>query len=185
MTATISAPNQRQFQAGKSFPVRIKLQLKDRMVPLEVLNSSPAGYVEFQARIHFGTPVEFMIPKPTTWTPGRIYQMRRVKSQQSQGQTGQSAPSNGDVKIKMTMIYSTVRFSIPNIVVPKTAAARDVIDAWWEALERNQIKDPNIVCLQRIQMSTTFKTRMGTIKSLSRKDWKYSSYRGTRRVRKL
>jgi hypothetical protein len=79
MTAPISAPNRRQFQAGKSFPGRIKLQLKDRMVPLEVLNSSPAGYVEFQARIHFGAAVEFNTPKSTSWSPGTIYQMRRVK----------------------------------------------------------------------------------------------------------
>jgi hypothetical protein len=146
MTAPVSAPGRRKSPPGRSFPVRIKLQLKDLMVPLEVLNSSPAGYVEFQARIHFGIPVEFMIPKPTTWTPGRIYQMRRVQSQQM---TGQATLQDGDVKIKMTVKHSTVRFSIPNMVVPKAAAARDVINAWWEAVERNQVKDPNLVCLSK------------------------------------
>jgi hypothetical protein len=145
MTAPISAPNRRQFQAGKSFPVRIKLQLQDRMVPLEVLNTAPAGNVEFQARIHFGTAVEFIIPKPTVWTPGRIYQMRRVKS----NQTRQAATQGGEVKVKMTVKYSTVRFSIPDIVISKMAAASDVINAWWEAVDRTQVKNPNIVCLSR------------------------------------
>jgi hypothetical protein len=149
MTAPVSAPNRRQYQPGKSFPVRIKLQLKDRMVPLEVLNSSPAGYVEFQARIHCRTAVEFFIPKPTTWTPGIMCQIRRVKTQQPQGPTGQTASLNGEVKIKMTMKYSIVRVSIPNIVVPRTEAARDIITAWWEAVERSQIKDSNIACLSK------------------------------------
>jgi hypothetical protein len=149
MMAPVSAPNRRQYQPGKSFPVRIKLQPKDRMGPLEVFNSSPAGHVEFQARIHFGTAVEFFIPKPTTWTPGRMYQMRRVKTQQPQEPTGQTASLKGEVKIKMTMKYSIVRVSIPNIVVPRTEAARDIINAWWEAAERSQIKDSNIECLSK------------------------------------
>jgi hypothetical protein len=75
--------------------------------------------------------------------------MRRVKTQQPQGLTGQSTSSNGEVKIKMTMKYSIVRVSIPNIVLSRTAAARDVINAWWEAVERNQIKDQDIVCLSK------------------------------------
>jgi hypothetical protein len=53
MTAPVVAPGRRQFRGGTSYPVHIQLQFKDRMVPLEVLSSSPAGYVEFQARVHF------------------------------------------------------------------------------------------------------------------------------------
>jgi hypothetical protein len=87
--------------------------------------------------------------------------MRRVKTQQSQGQIGQSTLSNEDVKLKMTMKYSTVRYSIPNIVVPKTAAARDVVNAWWAAVERNQIKDPNIVCLTKDPEEDDFKDEDG------------------------
>jgi hypothetical protein len=34
-------------------------------------------------------------------------------------------------------------------VIQRTAAARDVINAWWEAVERNHIVDPNILCLSR------------------------------------
>jgi hypothetical protein len=49
----------------------------------------------------------------------------------------------------MTMSYSTVRVSVPNIVIPRTAAARDVINAWWSAVEREHITDPNILCLSR------------------------------------
>jgi hypothetical protein len=144
MTAPISAPNHRQFRAGKSIPVRIKLQFKDRMVPLEVLNSAPVASVEFQARVHFGVAVEFMIPKPTAWYPGKIYQMRRVK----QG-GGQTKPPTTDVKVKMTVRYSVVSYSIPNVIIPSGAATRDVLIAWWNAVERNQVKDPNILCLSR------------------------------------
>jgi hypothetical protein len=144
MTAPISAPNRRQFQVGKSIPVRIKLQFKDRMVPLEVLNSAPVGSVELQARVHFGVAVEFNIPKPTSWSPGKIYQMRRVKSG-----AGQTSSLTAEVKVKMTMKYSVVRYSIPNILIPGGAAARDVVNAWWNAVDRNKVKDPNIVCLSR------------------------------------
>jgi hypothetical protein len=144
MTAPISAPNRRHFQVGKSIPVRIKLQFKDRMVPLEVLNSAPVGSVELQARVHFGVAVEFNIPKPTSWSPGKIYQMRRVKSG-----VGQANSLTAEVKVKMTMKYSVVRFSIPNIIIPGGSAARDVVNAWWNAVDRNQVKDPNIVCLSR------------------------------------
>jgi hypothetical protein len=89
MTAPILAAGRRQFRGGTSYQVHIKLQFKDRMVPLEVLNSSPAEYVEFQARVHFGAVVEFNQPKPTTWTPGRIYHMRRATDPQTRGPTFQ------------------------------------------------------------------------------------------------
>jgi hypothetical protein len=144
MTAPVSAPGRRQFRPGTGYPVHIKLQFKDRMVPLEVPSSCPAGYVEFQARIHFGAVVEFNQPKPTTWTPGRIYQMKRVKTPQSRGLTFQSTPPSNEVKVKMTVKCSRVSVSIPNIVIPKVASARDVLNAWWTAVERDQIKDPNI-----------------------------------------
>jgi hypothetical protein len=49
----------------------------------------------------------------------------------------------------MTMRYSNVRVTIPNVVVPRTAAARDVIDAWWRAVEAMHIVDPNILGLSR------------------------------------
>jgi hypothetical protein len=45
----------------------------------------------------------------------------------------------------------------PNIVVHRAAAARDVINAWWEAVERNQVKDPNILCLSRNPDAYEFK----------------------------
>jgi hypothetical protein len=154
MTAPISAPNRRQFQVGKSFPVRIKLQSKDRMVPLEVLNSAPPGQVEFQARIHFGVSVEFNVPKPTSLAPGKIYQMRRVK-------TNQASPPSSDMNVKMTMKYSVVRYSIPNVIIPRESAARDVVNAWWEAVDRNQVKDPNIVCLSRDPEMYEFQNEAG------------------------
>jgi hypothetical protein len=47
------------------------------------------------------------------------------------------------------MKYSVVRFSIPNIVIPRGAAASDVINAWWNEVDRNQVKNPNIVGLSR------------------------------------
>jgi hypothetical protein len=53
------------------------------------------------------------------------------------------------VKIKVTVKYGRVRVSIPNIVVPRTAAASDLINAWWAAIERDQIKDPNVLCLSK------------------------------------
>jgi hypothetical protein len=42
-----------------------------------------------------------------------------------------------------------VRVTVSNGVLPPTAAARDVTNAWWEAVARDQIKDPNILCLSR------------------------------------
>jgi hypothetical protein len=116
MTAPVSAPNRRRFQSGTSYPIHIKLQFKDRMVSLEVLNSSPAGYVEFQARIHFGAVVEFSQPKPTTWMPGRIYQMKRLSrcsrtrdrwvGEYSFGRTGSSCVCGSTTRGRPTMSWS-------------------------------------------------------------------------------
>jgi hypothetical protein len=64
MTAPISAPKPRQFKTGTSYPVDIKLQFRDRMVPMKITSSTPPGGVEFQARIAFGTVVEFNQPRP-------------------------------------------------------------------------------------------------------------------------
>jgi ferredoxin len=54
-----------------------------------------------------------------------------------------------DAKIKMTMKYSVVRSTIANIVIPRAESARDAINAWWAAVEREHITDPNILCLSR------------------------------------
>jgi hypothetical protein len=51
ITAPVSAPGRRQFKAGTGCPVHIRLQFKDRMIPLNVLTSTPVGCVELQARI--------------------------------------------------------------------------------------------------------------------------------------
>jgi ribonuclease HI len=72
-------------------------------------------------------------------------QLRRVKT----NQPGQTGSPNEEVTVQMTLRYSVVRFSIPDIVIPRGAAARDVISAWWSLVDRNQVKDPNIVCLSR------------------------------------
>jgi hypothetical protein len=113
------------------------------MTSLEVLNSAPVGSVELQARVHFGVPVEFKDPKPSSWAPGKIYQIRRVKS----GEFLRSPAAQ--VTIKMTLKYSVARYSIPNVVVAGNAAARDIVNAWWAAVDKNQVKDPNVVCLSR------------------------------------
>jgi hypothetical protein len=88
--------------------------------------------------------VEFSTPKPTSWSPGKIYQMRRVKSG-----TGQMNSPTAEVTVKMNVKYSVVRYSIPDIVIPGGAAARDVVNAWWNAVDHNQVKDPNLLCLSR------------------------------------
>jgi hypothetical protein len=107
MTAPVSAPQPRQFKVGTSYPVSIRLQYQDRMLPMTVTSSTPPGSVEFQARIGFGTAVEFSQPKPTSWTPGRVYHMRKANS--TQKNTGlQSAPVSKTVTVKMTMRYSVV-----------------------------------------------------------------------------
>jgi hypothetical protein len=92
--------------------------------------------------------------------------MRRVKSQQPRGLEGQAAVSSNEVRIKMTMKYSTVRYSIPDIVVPTTAAARDIINASWEAVERNQIRDPNIVCLSKDSDAYDIQVEEGSLEEL-------------------
>jgi hypothetical protein len=75
--------------------------------------------------------------------------MKKVKTLQSRGLTYQTTPSGNEVKIKMTVKYSRVNASIPNIVVTRTAPASDLINAWWAAVERSQIKDPNVLCLSK------------------------------------
>jgi hypothetical protein len=149
MTEPVVAPGRRQFRAGTSCPVHTRLQFKYRVVPLEILSPTSTGCVELQARIHFGAVVEFNLPKPTAWTPGRIYHMRRVTEPQTRGFAFQSTPATNEVKVRMTMKYSRVRVTVPNVTLPRTEAARDVVNAWWEAVEREQIKDPNILCLSR------------------------------------
>jgi hypothetical protein len=47
------------------------------------------------------------------------------------------------------MRYSVIRTTIDNIVISRTASARDVINAWWAVVERERITDPNILCLSR------------------------------------
>jgi hypothetical protein len=93
MADPVVAPGRRQFRVGTSYSVHIRLQFEDRMVPLEMLSSTPTGCVELQARIHFGAVVEFNHPKPTSWTPGRIYHMRSVATPQTRGLPSQSAPT--------------------------------------------------------------------------------------------
>jgi hypothetical protein len=60
--------------------------------------------------------------------------MRAVKNQQTRTLGGPTVTPRNEVTIKMTMKYSTVRFTIPGIVVPRTAAAWDVVNAWWGAV---------------------------------------------------
>jgi hypothetical protein len=45
MTTPISAPGKRQFQVGTSYPVHIKLQFRDPMIPMDITSSTPTGYV--------------------------------------------------------------------------------------------------------------------------------------------
>jgi hypothetical protein len=54
-----------------------------------------------------------------------------------------------EVKVTMTMRYSSVRRTLQNILVPTTAAARDVVNAWWKAVGSQHVTDPNILCLTR------------------------------------
>jgi hypothetical protein len=149
MTAPISAPRLRQFKAGTSYPVDIKLRFQDRVISMKTTRATPSGCVELQARIQFGVAVEFEQPKPTSWAPGRVYQMRRVSGQSGRNQGYRMTSASGNVTVRMTMRYSNVRVTIPNVVVPRTAAARDVISAWWRAVEATHIVDPNILCLSR------------------------------------
>jgi hypothetical protein len=73
------------------------------------------------------------------------------KSHQPANQDVRHAPHSGfqrshdqnDVK------YSVVKTTLENIVIPRTASARDVINAWWVAVERDNITDLNIMCLSR------------------------------------
>jgi hypothetical protein len=92
--------------------------------------------------------------------------MRRVKTQQPRGLAGQAAASSNEVRIKMTMKYSTVRYSIPGIVVPTTAAELDIINAWWEGVERNQVRDSNIVCLSNDSDAYDIHVEEGSLEEL-------------------
>jgi hypothetical protein len=55
--------------------------------------------------------------------------MRKVSDPQKRGEDPRTTPISGDVTVRMTMRYSVVRVTIPNITIPKTAAARDEINA--------------------------------------------------------
>jgi hypothetical protein len=149
MTAPVSHPKARQFTAGTIYPVDIKLQYRERIVPMKITSSTPPGSVEFQARIEFGTSVEFEGPRPASWTPGRVYHMRKVRDPQQVIADPRMTRISGNVTVRITMRDSSVRVTIPNVIVPRRAAARYIINAWWGAVETNHIVDPNILCLSR------------------------------------
>jgi hypothetical protein len=75
--------------------------------------------------------------------------MRKVNTTQQRSANPRLMPASRIATVKMTMRYSVVRVTIPNISIPQTASARDVINAWWGAAERDRIIDPNIFCLSR------------------------------------
>jgi hypothetical protein len=54
-----------------------------------------------------------------------------------------------EVRVSMTMRYSSVRRTLQNILIPRLAAARDVVNAWWKEVDSQHVTDPNILCLSR------------------------------------
>jgi hypothetical protein len=64
MTAPVSRPKRRKFATGIGYPVDIKLQYREGMVPMKITSSTPLASVAFQARIAFGICVEFEDPRP-------------------------------------------------------------------------------------------------------------------------
>jgi hypothetical protein len=68
--------------------------------------------------------------------------MRKVNDPQKRSADQRITSISGNVTVKMTMRYSTVLVTIPNVIIPRTAAARDVTNAWWAAVEANHIQGP-------------------------------------------
>jgi hypothetical protein len=54
-----------------------------------------------------------------------------------------------EVRVSMTMRCSSVRRTLQTILVPQTAAAREVVNAWWKAGDSQHVTEPNILSLSR------------------------------------
>jgi hypothetical protein len=102
MATPANRPKTRQFSRGISYAVDIKLRYRETVVPMKITSSAPPWSVEFQARVAFGTGVEFEDPRPTSWTPGRVYQLRKIRDLQRAVPDPRMTIS-GNVRVQMTM----------------------------------------------------------------------------------
>jgi hypothetical protein len=143
-----------RIPTGPSYTVDIKLQYGDQCIPMKVTNSTPQGGVEARARVMLGLGVEFDEAQPIIWVAGRVYKLRKI-TQAHVPVIQASTPANltadvvQEAKVKITMRYSVVHVTMRNILIPLAAAARDAVDAWWAAVDRQHVTDPNITCLPR------------------------------------
>jgi hypothetical protein len=101
-----------------------------------------------------GLGVELNKARPIIWVPGRVYKLRKITPAHVPViQDGTRANLALDVvpeaKVKMTMKCSVVHATLRNILIHLIAAARDVANAWWAAVDRQRVMDPNITCLPR------------------------------------
>jgi hypothetical protein len=81
-----------------------------------------------------------------------------------------------EVRVSMTMRYSSVWRTLQNILIPQVAAARDVVNAWWKEVNSQHVTDPNI--LGRHEIGTNMRSTMKTaIQSILKKGEKSSSDR--------
>jgi hypothetical protein len=83
-----------------------------------------------------------------------VYKLRkvaraRVRVIQASTRANLAADVVQEVKVKMTMKYGAAHVTLRNILIPMIPAARDVVNAWWAAVDRQQVTDSNITCLPR------------------------------------
>jgi hypothetical protein len=101
-----------------------------------------------------GTAVELEEARPIVWISNKVYKFRKLKPTRAPVITPEvranlSACVVEEEKVLIAMKYSSVRVALRNILIPRTAAARGVINAWWAAVDRQHVTDPNIMTLPR------------------------------------
>jgi hypothetical protein len=142
----------KRLSTGLSYTVNIKLQYREQCFPIKITNSTPPMEVELPSRVMLALGVELNGAKPIIWVQGRVYKLTKIlntrgSEAQTRAQARVSVRDTRNVRVKMTMRYRAVHVTLQHIVIPITAAARDVVNARWEAVDRKNVTDPNITCL--------------------------------------
>jgi hypothetical protein len=70
--------NSKLLPTGPGYNVDINVQLGEKCVLMKIMNSTPPTTVEAQERIVMGCSVELDELTPISWTPGRVYKLRKA-----------------------------------------------------------------------------------------------------------
>jgi hypothetical protein len=115
-------------------------------IQVKLLICTPSANVEAKARVILGCEVELDEP----W-PRRVCKLRKAVAPRSLNHSERATTADvvQEVRVFMTMRYSTIRGTLQNIVIPLTSVSRHVMMGWGQAVDSRHITDPNIRCRSR------------------------------------